>query len=138
MAAIQIPGAQRGVPLPVVGPVNWWIVAGLLVFGASAMLPVFQNSMATSRGFDTQKLQLQQTQLRSDIKLLEVDVANLTSLDRIEARARALGLGPGENPLSVTVSVAGPAPAKLPSSYIAEPIHLDVPSPKPWWRSLLP
>ena len=82
MAAIQIPGAQRGVPLPVVGPVNWWIVAGLLVFGASAMLPVFQNSMATSRGFDTQKLQLQQTHLRNDIKLLEVDVVETQLLCR--------------------------------------------------------
>ncbi len=121
MAAINVRGGARGLPVPFFGPVNLWIVAGLLVFAAGALSPVLQHSTATSRSFDMQQLQQEQVQLQSDIKILESDVANLTSLARIEQRAAAIGLGPGDDPIYITVDVPGPAPAKIPSKYLPAP-----------------
>lgn len=121
MAAINVPGGVRGLPVPVIGPVNWWIVAGVLVFAAGALSPVLQHSTATSRSFDMQQLQQEQVQLQSDIKLIESDIANLTSLSRIEQRAAAIGLGPGVDPIYINIDVPGPQPAKVPSKYLPEP-----------------
>ena len=137
MATIHAPGATRGLPLPLVGPVNWWIVAGIALFAIGAVLPVLQNSAATSRGFQMYQLKESQTRLQSEVKSLESDVANLTALTRIEQRAAVIGLGPSDFSLFVHVDTAGPAPAKIPSQYLPEP----APPParaRPWWRSLLP
>ena len=66
MAAINVPGGVRGLPIPIVGPVNWWIVAGLLIFAAGALSPVLQHSTATSRSFDMRQLQQpQRSELRT-------------------------------------------------------------------------
>ena len=137
MATIHAPGAAGGLPIPLIGPVNWWIVGGLVLFGCGAVLPVLQNSAATSRGFQMYQLKDSQVRLQSEIQLLEADVANLTSLDRIEQRAAVIGLGPSEAPLFVHVDVAGPAPAKIPTQYLPAPEPITVRN-RPWWRALLP
>ena len=141
MAAIHLPLPQsrRGFPLPFGSPLgrpNWWVLAAVAVVAISAMLPVVQNSTATSRGFQIQDLDGKKAELSGQIRLLESDVAGLTSLARIERRAREIGLEPGLDPLYVTVSEAGPEPAKLPSSYLPGPSR-PAPKPEAWWRSLL-
>jgi hypothetical protein len=137
MAAINHPlgGARRGIPFPA-PRLNGWILASVLVAAIGAMLPVLQNSIATSRGFDSQLLDARQTSLRSEIRVLEAEVARLTSLDRIERRALVLGLVPAEEPRFVAVDVPGPAPAKIPAEHLpgVVPIQDD---PAPWWRSLV-
>lgn len=123
MAAIHQP-LRRGRPFPVphLAPrVNWWILAALGVFGVGAALPVLQHSTATSRGFEVQHLETRQAELNGEIRLLESDVARLTSLSRIQRRAGEIGLVPGDVPIYVQVDVAGPAPAKLPSEYLPGP-----------------
>ncbi len=137
MATINRPwgGAGRGIPFPL-PRVNGWVLASVLVLGLGAALPVLQNSIATSRGFDSQLMDARQAQLRSEIGLLEADVARLTALDRIEERATALGLGPADDPIYISVDEPGPAPANIP----AEHLPGDVPSPDepaPWWQSLV-
>lgn len=138
MAAINHPlgGARRGMPIPgSLGTLNWWVLGAVLMVGVSAMLPVLQNSTATSRGFNTQHFQADEAKLKGEISLVEADVAVLTSLSRIERRATEMGLGPTDNPIYVRVDVAGPAPAKIPSEYLPERApKRDV--PEPWWRSL--
>lgn len=137
MAAINRPLPQaRRVPLPGVGPINWWVLGAFAVFGVGAMLPVLQNSTATSRGFEVQQLEAQQAQLNGEIRQLEAEVATLTSLARIQRRAQAIGLAPGVDPLYITVQEPGPAPAKLPAEYLPEPTR-TAGEPETWWRSIL-
>jgi hypothetical protein len=109
-------------------------MSAVLIAGTSAMLPVLQNSMATSEGFHMQSAQAEQAQLRGDISVLESDVGQLTSLERIQRRAQEIGLGPSDNPIFVRVDVAGPAPAKIPAEYLPAPTPARV-TPQSWWQS---
>ncbi len=113
-----------------------WVLTGVLLAFASAMLPVFQNSSVTSRGLDRQSLEAAKDALRAEMSLLETDVARLTSLERIARRAREIGLFPSGNAFYVTVTEAGPAPAKIPAEYLPRPSEPSS-EPAPWWRSLL-
>src|SRR5690606_30720531 len=113
MAAINhpLPRHRRlpGLPVPVrPGAINWWVLGAFAVFGFGAMLPVLQNSTATSRGFDVQQLGAQQARLNGEIRQIESDVAMLTSHDRIARRAGDIGLVPGEDPIYVQVQEPGP------------------------------
>lgn len=139
MAAINHPlgGQRRSIPVPAgIGGLNWWLVGALLVAGMAAMLPVIQNSTATSEGFDLQAYQAQEAELRSQITLLEADVARLTSLKRIERRALEIGLVEASDPIYVNVNEPGPAPAKLPAEYLPRPEPAR-PDPEPWWKPLV-
>lgn len=137
MAAINQPlgGARRGIPIPT-PRINGWILGSILIIGAGATLPVLQNSLATSRGFDSQLLNAQQAQIRSEISLMESEVAKLASLERIEARATELGMVPAEDPLYITVDEAGPAPANIPAEHLPGVVP-PTDDPAPWWRSLV-
>ncbi len=139
MAAINHPlgHGRRALPLPFSAPrLNWWVLGAMAVVGFSAMLPVFQSSWTTTRGFETQDLEARQASLNGDIRQLESEVANLTSLNRIERRAAAVGLFPGRAPLYVEVNEAGPAPAKIPSEYLPELVR-ESGEPDSWLRAFL-
>jgi hypothetical protein len=88
------------------------------------------------RGVSRHRARGRQAQLNGDIRQLEADVANLTSLNRIDRRAQAIGLFPGGTPLYVTVDEAGPAPAKIPSELLPE-LDRESDEPDSLWRSLL-
>jgi hypothetical protein len=139
MAAINHPlgNARRGLPLPVPGlRLNLWLAGAIAAAGISALLPVLQNSLATSRGFDIQASQRQEAELDGQISLLEGEVASLTSVSRIERRALEIGLLPVTDPIYVTVNEPGPAPAKLPSEYLPRADTKPV-SSTPWWKPLV-
>lgn len=133
------PEQRRRRHIPVVGGVphiNWWVIGAVAMVGMSAMLPVFQHSAATSEGFDVQKTEAAKAELNGEIRTLQQDVAQLTSLSRVERRAAEIGLGPGPKPIYINVEEAGPAPAKIPAEYLPVPVpHTD--GPESWWRSLL-
>lgn len=139
MAAINHPlgHPRRGLPLPVPsGRLNLWLAGAVASAGVSALLPVLQNSMATSQGFDIQATQRQETQLNGQISLLEGEVASFTSISRIDRRAREIGLLPVTDPIHVTVTEPGPAPAKLPSEYLPKN-DARAASSAPWWKPLV-
>ena len=139
MAAINHPlgHARRGLPIPSGGAhLNVWLALAIVLAAIGAMLPVVQNSLATSRGFDLQASQRQEAQLNGQIGVLESEVASLTSLTRIERRAREIGLEPVNDPIYVTVTEPGPAPAKLPSEYLPRPETVKS-KPAPWWKPLV-
>ena len=138
MAAIPrpLPRARHGVPVPFAGfRVNWWVFAALIVFGIGATLPVIQNATATTRGFDVQRIEAQQADVRGEIAILESEVAALTSLDRIEQRAIDIGLFPGTNAAYISVAAAGPEPAKIPTEYLPGPVSPRA-EPESWFQSL--
>lgn len=135
MAAINL-GQRRTLPVPLpVATINWWVVSAIVLFGIGAMLPVLQNSAATSQGFNVQRVQAEQTQLKGEIQLLEADVAQLSSLGRVERRAQEIGMVPGDRPIYVQVAEPGPEPAKLPAEYLPGPVRTPD-EPEPWWQSL--
>ena len=139
MAAINHPlgNVRRGVPFPgAPSRLNLWLAIAIGVAAVSALLPVLQNSIATSRGFDTQAAQRREAQLSGEIGLIEGEVASLTSITRIERRAREIGLLPVTDPIYITVNEPGPAPAKLPSEYLPQSDTRPVSSP-PLWKSLV-
>jgi hypothetical protein len=117
------------------GRINWLLITAIAIVGLSAMLPVIQNSSATTAGFALQDLQARKAQLEGEVRVLESDVARLTSLPRIERRATDIGLSPGSSPYFVTVNEPGPAPAKLPAEYLPVPVR-EGDGPESWWRSL--
>jgi hypothetical protein len=121
MAAINHPlgNARRGLPLRTPsGRLNPGLLAAIAFTALAALLPVVQNSTATSRGFDIQSSQRQE------------------ALTRIERRAREIGLVPIPDPIFITVNEPGPAPAQLPSEYLPRP-EARVVSSSPWWKSLV-
>ncbi len=120
---------------PAIARANWWVIAAILIAGMSALLPVLQNSSATSRGYRVQSLQARQAELNGQIGELESEVARLTSQERIERRALENGLGPSSNPIFITVEVPGPAPAKIPAELLPSP-QPRAAGAEPWWRSL--
>jgi hypothetical protein len=109
----------------------------VVLLGIGGTLPVLQNSASTAAGFDIRDLEAEQAQLRTEISLLEGDVARLTTLERIERRAAQLGLGPAtEPPIYVHVDEAGPEPAQLPFEYLPGN-ELEEPAPRPGWQSFI-
>jgi hypothetical protein len=139
MAAINHPlgNARRGLPIPTPrGNLNLGLGAAVVLAAFCSLLPVLQNSTATSRGFDIQASERREAELRGQIGLLESEVASLTSITRIERRAREIGLLPVTDPIFLTVNEPGPAPAKLPSEYLPRTETRKGES-APFWKSLV-
>lgn len=137
MAAISLPVPRPRSAAPgrvSRGAINSWVIAGIAVLGISAILPVLQDSTATSRGFQIQEIQASNARTASQISQAEADVAGLTSLARIQRRASEIGLIPGEDPIYVTVTEPGPAPAKLPAEYLPR-ASLSQAGPDSWWQA---
>ena len=127
--------AGRAIPLPRLR-VNGWVVGGLLLAGLGAVLPVIETSVATTRGFDNQELSAQRVQLQGDIRELEAELANFTSLQRIERRAQNLGMVPAEDPIYIEISEPGPEPAHVPAGLLPQATPETV-KPESWWGSLI-
>ncbi|MCA9823000.1 MAG: hypothetical protein KC482_01825 [Dehalococcoidia bacterium] len=137
MATILPPlgGVGRAIPLP--RPrINGWIVGGLLAAGIGAMLPVLETSVATTRGFDNQELTAERLELQGEIRQLEAELANFTSLQRIERRALNLGLVPADDPIYVEISEPGPEPARIPAGLLPQATP-ETAEPESWWGSLI-
>lgn len=127
------PAAPRSVPA--LGRPNWWVWCGIAIVGLSALVPVLQSSTVTSEGFSMQRSQADVSRLNAQISILESEIGEMTSLNRIEQRAQELGLQPATNPTFLHVDVAGPAPAKIPASYLPAPSTTQE-APASWWQSL--
>jgi hypothetical protein len=139
MAAINHPlgHARRGLPIPTPrGNLNLGLGFAVTLAAVCSLLPVLQNSTATSRGFDIQAAQRREAEVRGEIGLLESEVASLTSITRIERRALEIGLLPVNDPIYVTVNEPGPAPAKLPSEFLPRTESRKGES-SPWWKPLV-
>jgi hypothetical protein len=139
MAAINHPlgNARRGLPIPTPrGDLHIGLGLAIALAAICSLLPVLQNSTATSRGFDIQASERREAELKGEIGLLESEVAGLTSITRIERRALEIGLLPVTDPIFLTVNEPGPAPAKLPSEYLPRTEARKGES-APWWKPLV-
>ncbi|HXF50584.1 MAG TPA: septum formation initiator family protein [Dehalococcoidia bacterium] len=142
MASISrpLPGIAR---IPVVGPrLRFRTVAA----GAAALLvlaslwQVLQTSDATTTGFAIQRLERQREALQAEVHNLEADVAELSSLDRIDREARErLGLVPPARTVYLKLDRPVPERQGIPTRYQPAPVDDVAPEPprEPWWRGAL-
>lgn len=142
MASISrpLPGTAR---IPVVGPrLRPRTVAGaaLATLVLASLWQVLQTSDATTTGFEIQRLERQREALQAEVHGLEADVAELSSLERIDREARErLGLVPPAQ--TVYLDVGRPVPERqgIPTRYQPAPVG-DLPGEtarEPWWRGAL-
>lgn len=101
------------------------------------LLQVLQSSRAASAGYEIRRLEDRRDELNAQIRLLEVEVANMSHSDRIYQQATTrLGMVPVERTMRVAVGVPAPRVAPLPERYVPA-IEVIGPLPQPWWIGLL-
>jgi cell division protein FtsL len=101
------------------------------------LLQVLQSSRAASAGYEIHRLEDRRDELNAQIRLLEVEVANMSHSDRIQQQATTrLGMVPVERTMKVAVGVPAPRVAPLPERYVPA-IEVIGPLPRPWWIGLL-
>jgi cell division protein FtsL len=88
-----------------IGPVLLAVGAVIAVVG---LLQLMQTSRATTASFKIEQLEQQKLELETSVSQLEVDVAGLSSLSRVQQEAQRLGLRPPAAREVVEVSVPGP------------------------------
>ncbi len=109
----------------------------LTVVTATGVLQVMQASRAASSGYEIGRLEDQRDRLNAEIRLLEVEVANMSHSDRVRQQATdRLGMVPPERSLRVAVGVAAPRGMPLPARYAPE-VEVLGPMQRPWWAMLL-
>lgn len=92
-----------------------------VVIGIAALLPLIQSSGATSKAGRVDALEEQRTASQAQLRELEVEVARLGSLERIEQEARTrLGMETPKQTHFIPMDVPGPEPLKAPSRYLPQ------------------
>ena len=111
------------------------------VIAVVCVLQLMQTSRATTASFNIQQLEQQKLELQTSVSELEVDVAGLSSLSRVQQEAKRLGLGPPAAREVVEVGVPGPSgdSAQVPARFLpkAETASKAGERPSSWWRDLL-
>jgi len=98
------------------------LIIAALVVGFAALLPLVQSSGATSTAGRLQELEQQKQDWQARSRELEIDVATLGSLSRIDKEARLrLGMVRPKETHYITVDVPPPEERKLPTRFLPPP-----------------
>lgn len=110
------------------------IVAALAV-GLAALVPLIQSSLATTTNGNIQRLERERADWQARLHELELEVARLGSLDRIEQEAKSrLNMVPPEEVRYIIVDVPAPAERRLPSRFLPPEPEKEKASPSLWER----
>ena len=143
MAILSRTVARSGIeitgPSLKLGPVL--LAAGAIIV-VIAVLQVMQTSRATTASFKIEQFQRQRLELETSVSQLEVQIAGLSSLARIQQEAKRLGLGPPASREVVEVSVPGPSgdSAQIPARLLQTgSTHTTAAAEQKssWWENLL-
>ena len=105
-------GVFRSSALPVL------LILAALAIGVSALLPLIQSSSVTSTAGDVRALEAEHVDWRARLRALELEVAGLGSLSRIEAEAAArFGMKPPTQVHYIAIDAPELEPRKLPTRY---------------------
>lgn len=95
------------------------LIIAAMVIGLTALLPLVQSSGATSTAGQIQQLEQEKQDWQARLRELEVDVATLGSLTRVEKEARLrLGMTKPATVHYIAVDAAPPEERKLPSRFL--------------------
>ncbi len=113
------------------------LIIGALAVGTAALIPLVQSSIVTSTNGNVHRLEQGRDDWRARIQELELDVATMAGLDRIESAARTeLKMVEPKETRYITVAAEAPEPRRLPSRYL--PTETDERESEPGiWKQLL-
>jgi len=95
------------------------LIMAALVIGTAALIPLVQSAIATSTNGNVHRLEQERDDWQARTQELELDVAGMAGLDRIEKKARTdLKLAEPKETRYITVEAAAPEARKLPSRYL--------------------
>jgi len=101
------------------------LILAAVVIGMAALLPVVQSSGATNTAGNIRRLEQEKADWRAQVRSLELEIAGLGSLGRIEQEAtQRLKMGPPRELHYIRIDAPAPEPRRLPSRYFA-------PTPEP-------
>jgi len=119
VAAARKPATATGVLRSPALPVLLTLAA--LAIGVAALLPLIQSSSATSTAGEVRTLEAERTDWRARLRALELEVAQMGSLSRIEQEAAArFGMGPAKQQHYIAIDALALEPRKIPSRYLPE------------------
>jgi cell division protein FtsL len=92
-----------------------------VVIGVAALLPLIQSSSTTSTAGEIRDLEVERNDTRARLRALELEVAGLGSLARIEREAAArFKMGPPKAQHYIAVDAPAPEQRKIPSRYLPD------------------
>jgi len=119
VAAARKPVAATGVLRSPALPV--FLTLAALVIAVAALLPLIQSSSATSTAGEVRTLEAERTDMRARLRGLELEVAHMGSLGRIEQEAAArFKMGPAKQQHYIAIDAPALEPRKIPSRYLPE------------------
>jgi len=103
--------------------------------GLAALIPLIQSSVATTTNSNVQRLEQERIDWEARLHELELDVATMGSLDRIEREAISrLRMTPPKETRYITVDVPAPEQRRLPSRFLPPEPTPEEPGPSIWHR----
>lgn len=113
------------------------VALAMLAIAVAGLVQVLQASRVAEVGYQLRALEVEQTELDAQIRLLEARLAASSNLELIREQAQtSLGMVPAEDELSITVSVPAPNVVPLPRRYVDMPERV-VPPEATWWEELI-
>jgi cell division protein FtsL len=101
-----------------------------VVIGVAALLPLIQSSSATTTAGDVRSLEVERNDTRARLRALELEVAQMGSLTRIEQEAAArFKMGPPTAIHYIAVDAPAPEPRRVPSRYLPDQVGPPPDSP---------
>jgi cell division protein FtsL len=95
------------------------LTAAVVIIGITAMLPLVQSSGATSTAGHIEQLQQDKAGLQARLRELEVEVATLGSLSRVESEAiNRLGMEKPKDIHYIPIEMSPPEERKLPGRFL--------------------
>lgn len=109
----------------------------LLTVAGVGIFQVLQTSNVASTGYEVRRLETERSQLDSEIRLLEAELASSANLEYLRKSASdRLGMLPAKERMQVSVDTPAPEVVPLPRRYV--PTVEPRPAPKgSWWDSVI-
>ncbi|MDP2673990.1 MAG: cell division protein FtsL [Dehalococcoidia bacterium] len=113
------------------------LIIAALVIGAAALIPLVQSAVATSTNGNVHRLEQERADWQARTQELELEVATMASLDRIEKKARTeLKMAEPKETRYIAVEAAAPEPRTLPSRYLPPKTDEKQAGPSIWEQLL--
>lgn len=113
------------------------LLISALAIGAAALIPLVVSSIATSTSGNVHRLEQQRDDWQARIQGLELEVASMAGLDRIEREARTrLNMVEPQQTVYIAVPSQPPEPRSLPARYLPRPAQERQAEPGIWQQIL--
>ncbi len=96
-------------------------VIAAAIAGIAALIPLVQDSGATTKGYELRDLEQQRNEWRARVHSMESEVATLGSIERVRREAtERLGMALPAKTIFLEVGVVAPPLGRVPSRYLSQ------------------